>query len=69
MPGVVGAGGGGGWRGWVRDRKGGKVTSYDVGGGGAISWHIHTHSQGTVHFSLHSEHTSCVMVTIVSDEF
>jgi hypothetical protein len=32
-------------------------------GGGAVSWHIHT--QGAVHFSLHSEHTSCIMARIV----
>ncbi len=37
-----------------------------VGGGGGgcpVSWHIHT--QGAVHFSLHNEHTSCVMARIV----
>ncbi len=58
--GAVWGGGRGGLErvGWVRDRKGGKVTSYDwLGGGGAVSWHIHTQ----VHFSLHSEHTSCIM--------
>ncbi len=62
----LGGAGEGGWRGWgwVRDRKGGKVTSYDwLGGGGAVSWHLHT--QGAVHFSLHSEHTSCIMARIV----
>jgi len=53
---------GGGGRGWVRDRKGGKVTSYDWLGW-PVSWHIHT--QGAVHFSLHSEHTSCIMARIV----
>jgi hypothetical protein len=37
-----------------------------LGGGGwgwPVSWHIHT--QGAVHFSLHSEHTSCIMARIV----
>jgi hypothetical protein len=33
------------------------------GGGGAVNWHIHT--QGAVHFSLYSEHTSCIMTRIV----
>ncbi len=55
----------GGWRGWgwVRERKGGKVTSYDWLGGGGVSWHEHT--QDAVHFSLHSKHTSCIMARIV----
>jgi hypothetical protein len=65
---ITSLGGGGDWRGWgwVRDRKGGKVTSYDwLGGGrGAVSWHMHT--QGAVHFSLHNEHTSWIMARIYS---
>jgi hypothetical protein len=41
-----GGAGEGGWRGWgrVRDRKGGKVTSYDwLGGGGGRSAGTYTH--------------------------
>jgi hypothetical protein len=44
----------------------GKVREPDSengGGGWPVSWHIHT--QGAVHFSLHSEHTSCIMARIV----
>jgi hypothetical protein len=42
----LGGAGEGGWRGWgwVRDRKGGKVTSYDwLGGGGGQSAGTYTH--------------------------
>ncbi len=40
------------------------------GGGGWAGWPVrcHIHTQGAVRFSLHREHTSCVMATIVSDK-
>ncbi len=57
---IIGLGGGGG-REWVRERKGEKVTYWLGGGGGLAGQLAHTHTQGTVHFSLHNEHTSCIM--------